>query len=48
MAERLSKAAYESGSAQQFDSIVINDDVDLAAAELLQLVEGFLENATAS
>ncbi len=45
MAERISKAAYESGYAHQFDSVVINDDVDLAAAELLQLVEGFLEGA---
>ncbi len=45
MAERLSKAAYESGYAHQFDSIVVNDDIDLAAAELLQLVEGFLEGA---
>ncbi len=43
LAERIAKAAYESGYAHQFDSVVVNDDVDLAAAELLQLVEGFLE-----
>ena len=40
--ERLAKAAYEMTFAPQFDRIVVNDNLDAAKAEMLQLVGDFL------
>ena len=40
--ERLAKAAYEMTFAPQFDRIIVNDDLDAAKAEMLQLVGNFL------
>ncbi len=40
--ERLAKAAYEMTFAPQFDRIIVNDDLDAAKAEMLQLVGDFL------
>ena len=39
---RLAKAEYEMTFAQQFDHIVVNDDLTVAEAETLQLVSDFL------
>ncbi len=39
---RLAKAEYEMSFAPQFDHIVINDDLDIAKQETLQLVSTFL------
>jgi guanylate kinase len=39
---RLAKAEYELTFAPHFDHIVVNDDLDAAKAETLQLVEDFL------
>ena len=39
---RLAKAEYEMTFAPQFDHIVVNDDLDVAKAETLQLVSDFL------
>ncbi len=40
--ERLAKAEYEMSFAPQFDHIVVNDDLETAKAETLQLVKDFL------
>lgn len=40
--ERVTKAAYELTFAPQFDSVVINEDLDLATTELVKVVENFL------
>ena len=40
---RLAKAEYEMTFAPQFDHIVVNDDLDTAKQETLQLVESFLK-----
>lgn len=40
--DRLAKAEYELTFAPQFDHIVVNDDLNTAKAETLQLVEDFL------
>ncbi|MBR5697329.1 MAG: guanylate kinase [Prevotella sp.] len=40
--ERLAKAAYEMTFAPQFDRILVNDNLDVAEAEALQLVSDFL------
>ncbi|MBR5036596.1 MAG: guanylate kinase [Prevotella sp.] len=40
--ERLAKAAYEMTFAPQFDRILVNDNLDVAEAEALQLVSEFL------
>jgi guanylate kinase len=40
---RLAKAAYELTFAPQFDHIVVNDDLQQAKAETLQLVQQFLQ-----
>jgi guanylate kinase len=40
---RLAKAEYELTFADQFDHIVVNDDLDTAKAETLGLVKDFLE-----
>ncbi len=41
--ERLQKAAYETSFSSQFDHILVNDQLETASAELLRLVENFLE-----
>lgn len=43
--ERLDKAAYELSFADQFDHIVVNDNLEKAIAETLALIEGFLQPA---
>jgi len=40
--ERINKAAYELTFAPQFDKIIINENLDLATAELIRTVEEFL------
>jgi guanylate kinase len=40
--ERVSKAAYELTFAPAFDRIVVNDDLETAKRECLQLIHGFL------
>lgn len=40
--ERLAKAEYEMSFAPQFDHIVVNDDLETAKTETLQLVKDFL------
>ena len=42
--ERVSKAGFELSFAPQFDQIIVNDDVDVAAGELIQAVETFLKS----
>ena len=42
--ERLAKAAYEMTFAPQFDRIVVNDNLDAAKAEMLQIVSDFLSS----
>lgn len=39
--ERVSKAAHELTFAPQFDSIIINDDLDTATKDLMKVVEEF-------
>ena len=41
---RLDKAAYEMTFAPQFDTIVVNDNLDVAKAEVLQKVKAFLND----
>lgn len=40
--ERVSKAGFELSFAPQFDRIIINDDIEIATAELTQAVKDFL------
>lgn len=40
--ERVSKAAYEMTFAPQFDHVVVNDDLNQAKADTLQLMQAFL------
>ena len=42
IATRLDKAAYELTFAPEFDHVVVNDDLEKAKAEVLQLVKSFL------
>ena len=42
IAERLSKAAYEMTFASQFDHVIVNDDLETAKQETLQVVKAFL------
>ena len=42
--QRLAKAEYELTFATQFDHIVINDDLETAKQETLQLLQSFLES----
>ena len=44
IAERLAKAEYEMTFANQFDHIIVNDDLDTAKAETLKLVSDFLKS----
>ena len=40
--ERVSKATFELSFAPQFDRIIVNDNIDHATAELVQVIEEFL------
>jgi guanylate kinase len=40
--ERLSKADYELGFAQKFNTIIVNDNIDTAAVQLKQAVNEFM------
>ena len=42
IAERLAKAEYEMTFASQFDHIIVNDDLETAKQETLQIVKTFL------
>jgi guanylate kinase len=42
IAERLAKAEYEMTFASQFDHIIVNDDLETAKQETLQIVKAFL------
>ena len=42
--ERLAKAEYEMTFAPQFDRILVNDDLDVAKAEALQVVKSFVNS----
>ena len=42
IAERLAKAEYELTFAPQFDKVIINDDLDTAKQQTLEVVEEFL------
>lgn len=39
---RLARAGYELGFASKFDAVVVNDDLDVAQAEVLRRVQAFL------
>ena len=41
--ERLAKAEYEMTFAPQFDRVLVNDDLQVAEAEALEIVSEFLE-----
>lgn len=43
--ERLDKAEYELSFAEKFDRIIVNDDLERAIAETLEVIEDFLKNA---
>lgn len=45
IANRLSKAEYEMTFSSQFDKIVVNDDLETAKAETLNLLKVFLVNS---
>jgi guanylate kinase len=40
--ERLDKAAYELSFAEQFDTIIVNDNLDRAIEETLQVIDAFI------
>lgn len=42
LAERISKAEYELSFADQFDRIIVNDDLEAATRELVKTVEAYL------
>lgn len=42
--DRLNKAAYELTFASQFDKVVVNDDLDKAKTETLQIIQEFLKH----
>ncbi len=42
--DRLNKAAYELTFASQFDKVVVNDDLDKARTETLQIIQEFLRH----
>lgn len=43
--QRVAKAEYEMGFAQQFDCVVINDDLHVAVEEVRKLVKDFINKA---
>ena len=42
--DRIARAEFELGFAPQFDRVVINDDLDMAKAETLQVISDFLQD----
>lgn len=40
--ERLNKAAFENSFAHQFDQVIVNDDLEKAVKEIIQIVEKFI------
>ena len=40
--ERLDKAAYELSFAEQFDTIIVNDNLDRAIEETLKVIDAFI------
>jgi guanylate kinase len=42
--DRIARAEFELGFAPQFDKVVINDDLDMAKAETLQVISNFLQD----
>ena len=42
--DRIARAEFELGFAPQFDKVVINDDLDVAKAETLQIILDFLQD----
>ena len=42
--DRIARAEFELGFAPQFDRVVINDDLDMAKAETLQVISNFLQD----
>ncbi len=41
---RIAKAAYELGFASKFDVVVVNDDLEKAKAEALQIIQNFIKD----
>jgi guanylate kinase len=39
---RIERAAYEMSQAERFDRIVVNDDLDTAEKETLEIIKGFI------
>ena len=46
--QRLAKAAYEMSFAPQFDRIIVNDDLDVAKQEAVDLLRAFLQDSPAT
>ena len=42
--DRIARAEFELGFASQFDKVVINDDLEIAKAETLQIIKDFINN----
>ncbi len=42
--DRIARAEFELGFAPQFDKVVINDDLEIAKAETLQIIKDFINN----
>jgi guanylate kinase len=42
--DRIARAEFELGFATQFDKVVINDDLEIAKAETLQIIKDFINN----
>ncbi len=42
--ERLDKAAYELGFADRFDRIIVNDNLEQAIAETIEVIDAFLKH----
>lgn len=45
--ERLAKAEYELMAAPEFDRIIVNDDLEQATQDLMQLTQGFITHGAA-
>ena len=41
---RIAKASYELGFASKFDVVIVNDDLEKAKAEALQVIENFIKD----
>ncbi len=42
--DRIARAEFELGFASQFDKVVVNDDLEVAKAETLQIIKDFINN----